>query len=449
MLIRNEQQREFPPLKDDLRNHLQRSFSDPELRRWFDPLGLEYQEEGRRLQVIFPHAFFSTWFSQNVQGRFEEQLATFLGAGCTVSYLTGGNARRANAQPQADVVHKSVDYPFGREFTFESFLSNQKNYFPLASAREVAKQQSIIFNPFIVCGENGSGKTHLLRSIANEIGKRRGAEGIYLGSIEDVANVFALRFAGDVFKAREYFTSFEVLCIDDFQLVQHHPSLQQELLLLFNAFYDNRRQMVFACSDKLTSYDFLPPALKSRLEWGLIVGLKAPDLDIRVQYIRNQCRQKKISLDKEQILMLAQRFHDFRFLQGIMLKLFAFKELVNATIGPKDFELILSHTEEAPRPTLSPDIIINVVADHFNIEEREIRGSKRLHDIVRARQISMYLCRELLGSSFPALGRVFGGKDHSTVLYAVNKVKKMQKVSKDMKQLLITLKQKCLTGDQR
>lgn len=435
-------------MKEVLRNHLERAFSDLELRRWFDPLGLDYQEEDKRLQVVFPHSFFSTWFSQNVQGRFEEQLAGFLGKGCTVSYLTGGNNHRSLASSPLDTAHKSVDYPFGREFTFESFLSNQKNYFPLASAREVAKQQTIIFNPFIVCGENGSGKTHLLRSIANEIAKSKGTDKVFLGTIEDVANIYALRCSGDVFKAREHLTSFDVLCIDDFQLIQHNQPLQQELVVLFNAFYDNRKQMVFACSDKLTSYDFLHPALKSRLEWGLIVGLKAPDLEIRVQYIRNQCRQKKIVLDKEQVLMLAQRFQDFRFLQGIMLKLFAYKELVNTNIGPKDFELILSHTEDAPRVVLSADMIIDVVAEHFDIDEKEIKGARRLHEVVQARQIAMYLCRELLGSSFPALGRIFGGKDHSTALYAVNKVKKMQKVSKDMKQLLITLKQRCLTREQ-
>jgi len=435
-------------LKDALRSHLERAFSDLELKRWFDPLALDYQDEGKRLQVVFPHPFFSTWFSQNVQGRFEEQLAGFLGYGCTVSYLTGGNNRHPAPGVVAETPHKSVDYPFGREFTFESFLSNQKNYFPLASAREVAKQQTIIFNPFIVCGENGSGKTHMLRSIANEIAKSRGTDKVFMGTIEDVANIYALRFSGDVFKAREYLTSYDVLCIDDFQLIQHNQSLQQELVGLFNSFYDNRKQMVFACSDKLTSYDFLHPALKSRLEWGLIVGLKAPDLEIRVQYIRNQCRQKKLVLDKEQVLLLAQRFQDFRFLQGIMLKLFAYKELVNANIGPKDFELILSHTEDAPRVILSADMIIAVVADHFGIDEKEIKGSRRLHEIVQARQIAMYLCRELLGSSFPALGRIFGGKDHSTALYAVNKVNKMQKISKEVKQLLITLKQKCLTREQ-
>jgi chromosomal replication initiator protein len=152
-------------------------------------------------------------------------------------------------------------------------------------------------------------------------------------------------------------------------------------------------------------------------------------------------------LDKEQILTLGQRFHDFRYLQGILLKIFAFKELVNKDIGQKDFELILSHTEDAPRPALTADMVIETVADHFNIDPKEIKGSKRHHEIVRARQMAMFLCREMLGSSFPALGRIFGGKDHSTALYAVNKIKKMQKVSKDMKQLLITLKQKCLTKD--
>lgn len=435
-------------MKNALRAHLERTFSDLELRRWFDPLGLDFAKEDKRLLVVFPHAFFSTWFAQNIQGRFEEQLGAYLGPGYFISYATGSNnSRPGRTLPILENTSKSIDFPFGSQFTFESFLVNQKNYFPLASAKEVAKQQSIIFNPFIICGDNGSGKTHLLRGIANEISKNLDASRIYLGTIEDVNNVYQVRHAGDVFKAREHFTSFDVLCIDDFQQIQKNPSLQQELVLLFNSFYDNRKQMVFACSDKLTSYDFLHPTLKSRLEWGLIVNLKSPDLDIRVQYIRNQCRQKKINLDKEQILTLGQRFHDFRYLQGILLKIFAFKELVNKDIGQKDFELILSHTEDAPRPALTADMVIETVADHFNIDPREIKGSKRHHEIVRARQMAMFLCREMLGSSFPALGRIFGGKDHSTALYAVNKIKKMQKVSKDMKQLLITLKQKCLTKD--
>ncbi|EPR44047.1 Chromosomal replication initiator DnaA [Desulfovibrio sp. X2] len=419
-----------------------------ELRRWFDPLSLEVQEREKRLQVTFPHSFFSTWFAQNVQGRFEEQLSSFLGPGFVIAYSTGrGATAPKESLPAQSGGTKSIDFPFGGQFSFESFLVNQKNYFPLASAREVAKQQSIIFNPFIVCGENGSGKTHLIRAIANEVSKKPESTSIFLGTVEDIGNIYATRFGGDVFKAREHFTSYDVLCIDDFQLIQKNLALQQELVVLFNAFYDNRKQMVFACSDKLTSYDFLHPTLKSRLEWGLIVNLKAPDLEIRVQYIRQQCRQKKISLDKEQILMLGQRFQDFRFLQGILLKIFAYKELVNKDIGPKDFDLILAHTEDAPKPALTSDMIIETVGEHFSISPKEIKGAKRHHEIVKARQMAMFLCRELLGSSFPALGRIFGGKDHSTALYAVNKVKKMQKVNKDTKQLLITLKQKCVTRD--
>ncbi|WP_237559927.1 DnaA ATPase domain-containing protein [Desulfohalovibrio reitneri] len=433
-------------VKTSLRTHLEQSFSDQELKRWFDPLDVRYDPDEKRLDVGFPHAFFSSWFAQHVQDRFEEQMNGFFGPGSIISY--GHNGHGAGTSETASTAGKervkSLDFPFGNQFTFDSFLINKKNYFPLASAREVAKQDSVVFNPFVVCGEHGSGKTHLLKAIANEIARRTDPQSIYFGTVEDLAALFK---QDDSFSARRQLSAYQVLVLDDFQLIQHSPNLQQELIILFNAFHDQKKQMVFGCADRVTTYEFLNPTLKSRLEWGLIVNLKQPDLEVRVRFIQNQCRQKKITLDKEQVLILAQRFRDFRYLQGILLKLFAYKELVNKDIGPKDFQHVLSHTEEKPQPALSPDLIIDIVSSHFGLQPKDLKGSQRRHEIVRARQMAMFLCREMLGSSYPALGRIFGGKDHSTALYAVNKIKKIQKVNKETKNVLKTLKQKCLSSE--
>jgi chromosomal replication initiator protein len=433
--------------KQQLREHLNQAFTDPELKRWFDPLDVDVSEAEKTLFVFFPHPYFGSWFQDNVQARFEREVGEFMGQGYQIQYGNGQPKARDRGLP-GPMAASYVDFPFGRQFTFEDFLVNKKNYFPLASAREVAKQTTTVFNPFIICGEGGSGKTHLLKALANDVTRRIKADQVFFGTVDDVANVFTSMFPRDAFKARNWFSGFAYLFIDDFHTIGNNTGLQQEFITLFNQFYDERRQMVFTCSGKLTAYDFLDPKLKSRLEWGLIVNLKKPDLDIRVQYIEGQVKAKKIGLNKEQILTLAQRFRDFRYLQGILLKIVAYRELVSKDLSPQDFEDILAHTEEKPTPSLDAETIINQVAAHFELAPRLIKSDKRQHHIVQARQTAMYLCRKLLGISLPRLGRLFGGKDHSTVLYAINKIKQLQEDNREMKNLLIDLEDKCLNLDQ-
>ena len=431
-----------PALKKTFRQHLQKSYSPQELKQWYDPLQLEVQEQEKRLDIGFPHTFFASWFADLIQDRFEQELHQFLGPGYVLHYTHAGkNDGESLLREQG----KSIDFPFGHQFTFDAFITNKKNFFPLTTAKEVAKQNDIIFNPFIISGESGAGKTHLLKAIANEVCKKFNPERFFFGNIEDLYNIYEGHFHGDSFAARRHVCTFRFLFVDDFQQIRKYKNFQSELITLFNYFYDNKRQMIFCCSDKLPSYEFLDPKLKSRLEWGLIVNLKRPDLDIRVRTIEGYCRTKGLSLTREQILSLAQRFTDLRFLQGILLKFYAYKELVNKTFTDRDFEQILAQTAGPTKKNVRPDVILDTVCEHFEVERKDLTGSRRHHNVVRARQVAMFLCRELVGNSYPALGRLFGNRDHSTALYAVKKIKQLQNAETEMKNLLSVLKKKCLS----
>lgn len=434
-------------MKTALRHHLLQTCSEQELQCWFDPLSLVLGEDGHHVEVAFPHPYFARWFEHNIQGRFETLLRGFLGEGSDILYRESP-VQAASGGP-APAVAKRIDFPFDPQFTLETFLVNKKNYFPLASAREVAKQAGSLFNPFVICGAGGAGKSHLMRAIANEISKHHDPARILLTTIQDIQNRYAGRDGFDSQAARAGLLDHDFLFVDDFQLIRGDESLQREFVSIFNHFYDNKKQMVFSLAAPLTGSDFLDPMLRSRLEWGLIVTLKLPDLEVRVAYIQERCRARKLTLSKEQILTLAQRFQDFRYLQGILLKLFAFRELVRKDLDERDFEHILDNTEEKGAEALTPNTIIAIVAEHLGVSPRDITGSKRHQNIAQARQVSMFLCRQLLGLSFPALGRAFGGKDHSTVLYSVKKIEQMQEDDQSLKKVLKDLKKKCLlSGEQ-
>lgn len=428
--------------KQALRDHLLQTCSEKELRQWFDPLEVTILPEEKRAVVLFPHSFFARWFEGTIQEKFEARLNGFLGGEYTIRYESPTNGADGGRSVESST--KAVGFPFDSKFIFDTFLVNRKNFFPLASAREVTKQAGTLFNPFIICGEHGSGKSHMLRAIANEISKKADPAGLLLLSMDEMKNLYSTTFGGDVFRARNHICSHEFLFVDDFHQIQKYEGMQQEMIVLFNHFHDRKKQMVFCFQGKLSTHEYLDPVLLSRLEWGLMVSLKQPDLEIRIDYIRRQARHKKLQLTKEQILTLAQRFKDFRYLQGILIKLVAFRELVRKDLSKRDFEHILNNTEEKTAETLKSEHVIALVADHFGVSIKELKGSKRHARIAQARQVSMYLCKKLLPVSYPALGRTFGGKDHSTVLYSVKKIEQLRDDDPDLNSLLKELKKKCL-----
>lgn len=447
------QDRSIPVLKKALRQHLQQTCPEQDLRQWYDPLAITLSENDKRLDVQFPHPFFAQWFSATAQVRFESRLREFLGDGYVLRYISdSGDSPRAAPAPHAA---RQLDYPFGTRFTFDSFLHNRKNQFPVATAREVAHDSRSPherrYNPFVICGESGNGKTHLLRAIANELSRSRDKNAIFCDAVDELDARFpGLAAPGPAAaqerqQARGLLCACEALVLDDLQRLRDQPSMQEELTFAFDHFRDNGKQMVFACSGRLANLNFLIPKLRSRLEWGLIVELHEPDLDVRLKFVQQQSRSRNIPLSKEHALTLAQRFREFRHLQGILIKIDAYRQLIKRDIQDRELEQILRHTDSGKTTSLTPEAVIAATAEHLGIPPRDIVGDKRRQHIVQARQVAMFLCRELLGSSFPALGRVFGGKDHSTAMYAVRKIKQLQQSDKDLQLLVTDIKRKCLT----
>jgi len=356
-----------------------------------------------------------------------------------------------NEAPRADgslpgMAAKSVrtDHPFGAQWTFRTFFASARNYLPAATAQEIARVDELLYNPFVVCGRQGTGKTHLLRAIANELCRTVPVESIYFGSIEHVSKVYTSSSKEENIKSREFFYPYKVFIIDDLHQVKNSTELQEEIINIFDHFYDNKKQMIFSCGEKISSDVFVNQKLKSRIKSGLIVNLYEPEIDIRIKYIQSICRSKSIKLAKDQMLTLAQRYRDIRSLQGVLLKIQACKRVLPQGGSEQDWTMLLEQSGEwSAAGRVSAQDILDITARELGVPVTLLLGSERSRKVVYARQMAMFLCRTLLGASFPELGRLFGNKDHSTVMYAVKKIHQLQQNNHGTNELVTRLLHIC------
>ncbi len=434
-------------LKQTIRRHLEKTCSHRDLCQWFDPLRLEKQE-GSGLLIHFPHKFFGQWFMGAHQHSFEQSLKDCLGEGLLINYSTCSQQSMV-FPPPADRKRKiegKKPVSMGKAYSFADFIPGEKNFFPVETIRRIALGEEPLgkFNPLVLWGESSSGKTHLLRALANELITSNRAS-VFFCTPEELKTHYDITKNNR--RARQRILAHNVLIVDDLQKIYSMPALQDELVLLFDAMHEDNRQLVFAGLHKPGEAKDLHLRLRSRLEEGLCLAIKEADLEVRTHYVTAQCAAIGLALSKNQILTLAARFESLRQLNGIIKRLSAYSSLTQRELLDSDFESMVRHAGGKTLPEVTSSQIINLTASHLDLSPADILGGKRNQKVVLARQIAMFLCRELLNSSYPELGKIFGGKDHSTIMYSVKKIKEIQRHDQDMHNLLSELKNKCLEMD--
>lgn len=450
-------------LKEDLRNHLRASYSESDLKSWFDPLTLDSSASGD-IAIHFPHPLFSGWIDGEKRSRLEQALLAMHGPGASVHFHNSrfenrhaphqGNgifpvAPVAVSRPKKDP-SVSDGNAFSRvdrsEHNFDSFLFNKKNEFPFSlaadSCRDAGKNMHI---PFVICGKGVCGKTHLLRAMAVAISESlppERSQNVYLG---DATSMLALFENGGHSFFYEKLLAYEAVFLDDIQESGRHSALQNELVRFLDTCGELKKPLVLVAED--ISQSALSAKLRSRIEGGMTITLKKPDMDIRLAYIRRLAHALRVSLGKEQAMLLAQQFHDFRLLQGILSKLAAFiaRRKPEAGKGLDDVELasILEHNAESAFRPITPESVMHIVAERFGLSAKDVAGKGRNQDTVLARQISMFLCRDILGLTFPDIGRIFGGKNHATVVYSCKKIQQLRDSNNNINKLVSSLRKKC------
>jgi len=442
--------------KQTLRHHLETFFPSPELNRWFDPLVVDFDEEKKQLRLGFPHQYFRDWFMRAVKQDFERHAMAFAGnmaivyegdvRPCAPAHLgnTGtaaGGTESVKSRPAAtDNAAGHQHTLLHRHFSFDTFLVNRKNDFPLAAAKEcVAKAAHPPYTPFVIYGQSGAGKSHLLGAMANALHENGNPQ--YFGNITYLERIISS-------PGRHAPAAEQYVFIDDTQRVSACPEMQDALAALIDMFQASGRLLALSFDVHPAQSPGIGQKLSSRLAAGLVVEIKRPDLDIRRQYVQRKNTLHSLCLSKEQILAVAQRYQDIRGIDGALARLSAYRTLLNPGDGEgdppaQDISSILDRGTE--HTFLTPVSIILTVAREFSLPPEELTGKNRDKTASLARHIAILLCRELLGLSLVQTGRIFAGRDHSSVLYSIRKIKQLQASNKDMNKKVENLRKLCLT----
>jgi chromosomal replication initiator protein len=331
------------------------------------------------------------------------------------------------AEPRPSMASLQARRPSGLQprFTFEAFVTGPSNRFAQAAALAVAEAPAKAYNPFFIYGGVGLGKTHLLHAIGHFVEANHPELSLTYVSVETFTNEFinALRDGG-IRSFKDRYRNTDILLIDDIQSLQGREQTQEEFFHTFNALHDSGKQIVISSDRPPKAIATLEDRLRSRFEMGLITDVQPPDIETRIAILQKRVRADRYEIhDPEVLSFIAGRVStNVRALEGALTRVVAHGSISGRRITVELANEVLEDLFPAGEGVLSISVIQSEVCRYYGVTLDEMNGDKRTRRIVRPRQVAMYLSRELTDSSLPAIGRAFGGRDHTTVMYAVQKV---------------------------
>ncbi|EOS66044.1 chromosomal replication initiator protein DnaA [Oscillibacter sp. 1-3] len=325
---------------------------------------------------------------------------------------------------------KKEDRFTSEEFTFETFVVGPSNKLAYAASMAVAEHPAQNYNPLLIYGDSGLGKTHLLNSIANVIRRDDSHSKIVYIKGDDFINEFIeLVRAGRGSEFRAKYRNADLLLVDDVQFVAGKEQVQNEFFHTFNTLYESGRQIVLTSDRPPSEMTLLDDRLRTRFEWGLLVDVAPPVFETRVAIVKNKAAILGMNLpDKVAFTIAEKATANVRQLEGIVNKLLAYKDLLGDetnedTVSRAIQDILKRSSEYIP----TPEAILEYISKYYGVEESLIRGQQRVRDAVQARQIAMYLIRSMTNISVVDIGKVFDNRDHSTVLYSIQRVEDKMK----------------------
>lgn len=398
-------------------------------------------KEGR-FEVAVPNNIVKDWLSKHCVTLLEQELHAFLPDLKSVSFFMGSEDLFSTppfdpSLPVKAQVIKSSPAPLSPflnpRYTFETFVVGQGNRFAHAAAMAVSESPATAYNPFFLYGGVGLGKTHLMQAIGHKVTLANPKAKILYTTSEMFTNEVINAIRDDrTIQLRNKYRKIDILMIDDVQFIAGKERTQEEFFHTFNALYEANKQIVVSSDRPPKEITTLEERLRSRFEWGLTADIQPPDFETRVAILKKKAEISGTSISDEILSFIASKIaSNIRKLEGALIRVVAYASLSNVEINIALVEHVIKDIllPQKDEINLSVDLIKKVTAEHFGIPIDDMNSKTRTKDIVIARQVAMFLTRDLTGLSLPKIGESFGGRDHTTVIHACEKIKRELKLN--------------------
>lgn len=435
---------EPPTLWHQCSNHLEEEIPQQQFNTWIRPLQAHEQKD--LLLLLAPNRFVVDWITERFLQRIIE-LARSISQSMSyqVKLEIGSSQKVQPVEVKSTNVTKPIETHnsafssqtnLNKSFNFNNFVEGKSNQLARAAALQVAQNPGTAYNPLLLYGGVGLGKTHLMHAVGNIITQNNpGAKVIYL---------HAERFVGDMVKSlqrnlmndfKRFYRSVDALLIDDIQFFAGKDRSQEEFFHTFNALFEGDRQIVLSCDSYPKEIKGLEDRLKSRFGWGLSVAVEPPELETRVAILMSKAELSKVNLPHEVAFFIAKRIQsNVRELEGALKRVIANAHFTGQPITLDFAREALKDLLAIQAKLVSIDNIQKTVAEYYKVKVVDLLSKRRSRFLARARQVAMALAKELTNHSLPEIGDAFGGRDHTTVLHAVRKVKELMAECIDIKE---------------
>lgn len=333
-------------------------------------------------------------------------------------------------------------------YTFENFVVGNNSRLAHATSMAVSSKIGTLYNPLFIYGGVGLGKTHLIHAIGNQVLKDNPEKKVLYVSCERFTNEFISAISsGKIKEFKKKYREIDLFLVDDIQFLSHKEGTQEEFFHTFNALHQSNHQIVITSDRVPKAIPELEDRLSSRFGWGMVADIQPPNLETRIAIIKNKAGLKNIALDDEVVNYIAQNIvSNIRELEGALTRVVSHAQLYQENLSLSAIkELMTDFIDRQNNNTTSNETIIKAVCKFFNIKLEDLLGKRRQKQLVYPRQITMYLMRHELNLSFPQIGKELGGKDHTTVMYAVEKISKEAARDEVIKSDLSTLREMIYT----
>jgi chromosomal replication initiator protein len=340
--------------------------------------------------------------------------------------------------PVARVVSNPISTGLNPKYTFETFIIGKGNELAHAACNAVAKKPGQTYNPLFLYGGVGLGKTHLMQAVGHEVLQKNPSAKVMYVTSEKFTNEFVQALSmNKVSQFKDLYRNIDLLMIDDIQFLAGKEQTQEEFFHTFNTLHQNNKQIILS-SDRLPKdIPAIEERLVSRFEWGMIADIQAPDFETRQAILRAKAVEKHYDVDNDVLTYIAENIQsNIRELEGALNRLMVYCQLNNTRPNIEQVKSVLVGVASAKKRVVSVKKLMEVVSDFYNITVEDLLKQSRRKEYVKPRQIAMYLMRNELENSFPSIGEHFGGRDHTTVMHAVDKINKLVAEKESMKQEL-------------